>query len=32
MTMLCARCHDHNYDPIRHRDFYALYSFFNNVR
>jgi hypothetical protein len=28
----CARCHDHKYDPVSQKNYYELFSFFNNVR
>ncbi|MCB1230156.1 MAG: DUF1553 domain-containing protein [Verrucomicrobiae bacterium] len=32
MTLGCARCHDHKFDPITQRDYYGLYATFAGVR
>jgi hypothetical protein len=32
LTYGCARCHDHKFDPILHKDYYRLQAFFANVR
>ena len=31
LTLECARCHDHKFDPISQRDYFALSAFFNSI-
>jgi len=32
VTMECAQCHDHKYDPFTQKDYYSLLAFFNNTK
>src|SRR5207249_11264028 len=32
MTVRCAQCHDHKYDPIKQKDFYQILAYFNRAR
>ncbi len=31
LSIECARCHDHKYDPISHKDYYRMFGFFNST-
>ncbi len=30
LTVRCAQCHSHKFDPIKHEDYYAMFAFLNN--
>ncbi len=31
LSYACAKCHDHKYDPISQKNYYEMYSYFNNL-
>src|SRR4029078_13444491 len=31
LTLGCCQCHDHKYDPLKQRDYYQIYAYFNTL-
>ena len=32
LTLECAKCHDHKFDPISQKDYFQLFAYFNNIK